>query len=132
MSALLSDPSAEWYAWREGIANIDRSFAMAPLVCLEQMMLRSKKETRCAECGGAAELIHTSGLIQSVEFYYLCSDCDRHFEGSVGGNKYTVVVPLGKFVKGACSLNNKREAARIARTLGGEVRCNESVVMREP
>ena len=60
MSTQLSEQSAEWYAWREGIANIDCSFELHPLVCLEQSMLRSCKETRCAECGVAGEVVEIS------------------------------------------------------------------------
>lgn len=118
--------SDEWYAWREGLATARVGYIpLDNLAQLEQLMLRSHKETRCAECGEAGAVWHVSGLIKSVDHYYLCDACDAHFEGSVGGNKYTVLQRRDGFEHIVKSLGNRREADRLARmTIAGRVRRN--------
>ena len=118
-----------WYTWRKQIEDSLRATGM-PLFAacvMEQTMIRSKKELRCAECGGAGTVRQTSGYIQSVTHYFLCDECDAYFQGSVGCHTYTV---LGRrddgYLENVASLSNRREAAKIARAFDGEsiVRCN--------
>jgi hypothetical protein len=112
----LTKARAEWYDWRERLSENHPGSGLNGEVVFEQMILRSKREKRCAECGGPAEVVQTSGWIKSVDHYFLCDSCDAHFAGSVGGYTYTV---LGRTKDGYWgkveSLNNKRIAERLAR-----------------
>lgn len=127
-----TDMQTEWGAWREKLEAFNQSQGwqggLSWAVKMEQMMLRSEKETRCAECGAPAHVVQTGGFIQSVARYFLCDDCDAYFEGSVGGNRYTVLGRTGSHWARIASLGNRREAARIAHVHEGEaiVRLNEA------
>ena len=123
MTDTISEASAAWYDWREQLSERLPGGDLNGAVKLEQMILRSKKECRCAECGDPGAVIQTtSAYMQAVDFYYLCDDCDRHFEGSVGGMTYTVLGQSGRFEARIASVNNKRTAERIARDFDGKSR----------
>jgi len=49
------------------------------LVVLEQQVMRSKAEKRCARCGDPATIRKESGLIKSVSHYFFCDNCEAHY-----------------------------------------------------
>ena len=72
----------EWADWRGRIwDSMEARFGYPGLAPLEQYMLRSRKERRCVECGDPGTARQESILIKSVSHYFMCADCDQHYNG---------------------------------------------------
>lgn len=85
-AALPSDEAqTEWLTWSEGIRRqiegpLRDRLRLAQLSVLEQRMLRSKAEQRCIECGlPGVERLEGGGLVQSVDHYWFCAECDKYW-----------------------------------------------------
>lgn len=67
--------------WHPPLILVAPNFSNAGMACLEQYMFRSKNEQRCIECGVAGVHKQKSVLIQVVDVYWFCDDCNQYWEG---------------------------------------------------
>ena len=118
-----TETQTEWYEWRERMAATMETGTLRNACLFEQLALRSREEKRCAECGDPGHIVQLPSRFNHVQ-YFLCDECDSYFAGSVGGERYSILVPDGRYVVNVASLSNKRRAEQIARKHGGAVRRN--------
>ena len=70
-----------WSEWKAAIwTSMERDFGYPGLAPLEQYMHRSKKEKRCVECGEPGTERHTSHIVASVPFFWMCPECHTYWE----------------------------------------------------
>jgi hypothetical protein len=62
--------------WR----NMERAYGRPGLAFLEQKILRSVAEKRCASCGAPGTVLQRSGLVRVVRAYWMCQPCHAHYE----------------------------------------------------
>ena len=78
---MTSIAAEDWYGWKERLWDaMAERYGYPGLAHMEQVVLRSKKETRCAECGAPGTVRHDSSLIKSVSHYFVCDECHAYYE----------------------------------------------------
>lgn len=81
MQTTETTPEQKWNDWTNTVwesasANLGGNVGM---VVLEQQTMRSSREKLCCSCGNPGTKPQQSRLILSVKTYYLCADCDAHY-----------------------------------------------------
>ena len=72
----------EWQQWHDQLwESMTERFGYPGLAHLEQLMIRSRREKRCVDCGAAGTSRQTGGgLVKSVDHYYFCDDCAAYWD----------------------------------------------------
>lgn len=69
--------TASWGEWRDALAGRYGGSSLGGLVYLEQLMMRSRDERRCFECGEPGAVQAASGMIPHLT-YWLCNACHAY------------------------------------------------------
>lgn len=76
---MTTEAISEWCQWSDRLWDaMTERYGYPGLAYTEQLVIRSKREKRCASCGEKGTVRQDSILIKSVDHYWFCDECN-HF-----------------------------------------------------